>query len=60
MAFNKDLDYSIIEINSASENFGSKKIVVATKLIDQVLNECEIENYKQIQKIKGRDFEGTI
>ena len=36
LAYNKDLDYSIIEINSASENFDNKKIVIATQLLDQV------------------------
>jgi len=60
LAYNKNLDYSIIEINSASENFDNKKIVIATQLVDQVSKESEIGNYKSIQKIKGKDFEGTI
>ena len=60
LAYNKNLDYSIIEINSASENFDNKKIVIATQLVDQVSKESEIGNYKSIQKNKGKDFEGTI
>ena len=60
LAYNKNLDYSIIEINSALENFKNKKIVIATQLLDQVSKECEIANYKLISKIKGKDFEGTI
>ena len=56
LAYNKNLDYSIIEINSASENFDNKKIVIATQLVDQVSKESEIGNYKSIQKIKGKDF----
>jgi len=60
LAYNKNLEYSVIEINSASEQFNSKKIVIATKLLDQALKECEIETYKLIGKIKGQDFEGTI
>jgi len=60
LAYNKNLDYSIIEINSASENFDNKKIVIATQLLDQVSKECEIGTYKLIEKIKGKDFEGTI
>ena len=60
LAYNKNLDYSVVEINSVSENFDSKKIVIASQLLDQVSKECEIENYKLIEKIKGKDFEGTI
>tara|TARA_Y100000590_G_scaffold211338_1_gene239488 strand:+ start:2641 stop:5403 length:2763 start_codon:yes stop_codon:yes gene_type:complete len=60
LAYNKDLDYSIIEINSISEYFGNKKIVIATKLLDQVSKDCELGTYKLIHKIKGKDFKGTI
>ena len=60
LAYNKNLDYSVVEINSVSENFDSKKIVIATQLLDQISKECEIGNYKLIEKIKGKDFEGTI
>jgi len=60
LAYNKNLDYSIIEINSASGNFNNKKIVIATQLLDRVLKECEIGTYKLIEKIKGKDFEGAI
>jgi len=60
LAYNKNLDYSIVEINSVSENFDNKKIVIATQLLDQVSKECEIKTYKLIKKIKGKDFEGTI
>jgi len=60
LAYNKNLDYSIIETNSSSENFDNKKIVIATQLLEHVSKECEIENYKLIEKIKGKDFEGTI
>jgi len=60
LAYNKNLDYSIIEINSPLENFNNKKIVIATKLLDQVSKDCELGTYKVIEKIKGSDFNGTI
>ncbi len=60
LAFNKNLDYSIVEINSDLGNLDNKKIVVATQLLDQVLKECEIGGHKLIKKIKGKDFEGTV
>ena len=60
LAYNKDLDYSIIKINVASKNFDGKKIVIATRLLDQVLKECEIVNYVLIKNLKGKDFEGVV
>ena len=60
LAYNKNLDYSIIEINSSPESFSNKKIAIASKLLEGTLKECGIEKYKLIQKIKGKDFEGTI
>ena len=60
LAYNKNLEYSIVEINSALENFKNKKIVVAAKLLDQVSKDCEIGDYKLIKKIKGKDFEETV
>ena len=59
LAYNKNLNYSIIELNSVLENFDNKKIVIATELLDQVSKECEIGAYKLVEKIKGKDFDGT-
>ena len=60
LAYDNDLDYSIIKINAASKDFDSKKIVIATRLLDQVLKECEIGNYVLIKNLKGKDFKGTV
>ena len=60
LAYNKDLDYSIIKIKAVSKYFDNKKIVIATRLLDQVLKECEIENYILIKDLKGKDFEGAV
>ena len=60
LAYNKDLDYSIIKIKAVSKYFDNKKIVIATRLLDQVLKECEIENYVLIKNLKGKDFEGAV
>ena len=57
LAYNTDLDYSIIEINSEEKNFSNKKIVVATKLLDQVLKDCGIETYQLVKKnLKLRSY----
>ena len=60
LAYNKDLDYSIIEINSELKNFDSKKIIIATQLLDQFSKESEIGNHKLIKNLKGKDFEGVV
>ncbi|MDC0472677.1 isoleucine--tRNA ligase [Pelagibacteraceae bacterium] len=59
LAFNNSIDYSVIEI-SELENFREKKIVVATKLIKDVIKLCEVKNFKIIKNFKGTDFKNTI
>ena len=60
LAYNKNLDYTIIEINDSSSNFNNQKIVIASKLLDTVVKECELKKYKKINSFKGEDFKGTI
>jgi isoleucyl-tRNA synthetase len=60
LAYNKDLDYSIIKIKTASKDLDNKKIVIATRLLDQVLKDCEIRNYVLIKDLKGKYFEGAV
>ncbi len=59
LAYNKDIEYSLIEINSL-ENFKDKRIVIASKLIESVMKSCEITSYKTLKQFKGSDFNGTI
>ena len=59
LAFNSNIDYSVLEI-SELDHFKEKKIVVATNLINSIIKECEIKNYKILKNFKGNDFEGTI
>ena len=58
LAYNSNIEYSILEINSL-ENFKEKKIVVAKNLIDQITKDCEIKNYKILQNFKGSEFKGV-
>jgi len=60
LAYNKDLEYSIIKIKKSSLDFDNKTIVIATKLLNTIMKECEIEKYENIQTLKGQDFQGTI
>ena len=59
LAFNEGLDYLIIELNDEGE-FKDKKIVIAEALLDSFLKECDIKNYKNLKKFKGKEFRGTI
>ena len=59
LAFNSNIDYSILEIDDL-EFFKEKKIVVAKNLIEAITKECEIKNYKEIKTFKGSELTGTI
>ena len=59
LAFNSNIDYSILEIESL-QNFKEKKIVVATNLVKEIVNACEIKSYKELRKFKGSEFLNTI
>ena len=59
LAFNKNLDYCIIQIEDDG-NFKNKKIVIAKDLLDSVIKDCEISNFKEINKFEGKQLEGTV
>jgi len=59
LAYNDNLDYLLIEINDEGD-FKNEKIVLAEALLDSVIKECEIKNYKNLKKFKGKDFKGTV
>ena len=59
LAFNKNLDYCIIQIEDDGD-FKNKKIVIAKDLLDSVIKDCEISNFKEINKFEGKQLEGTV
>ena len=59
LAFNKSIEYSLIEINDL-DHFKEKKIVIATNLVNSIVKSCGIENYKILKTFKGSEFSGTI
>ena len=59
LAFNSNIEYSLLEIDDL-EFFKEKKIVVAKNLIETIIKECEIKNYKEIKTFKGSELVGTI
>jgi isoleucyl-tRNA synthetase len=59
LAYNEALDYVLIKLNDDGD-FKNRKIVIAEALLDSVIKECSIKNYKEIKKFKGKDFKNTI
>ena len=58
LAFNSNIEYSLIEINKL-EHFKDTKIIVATNLIESICKSCGITNYKVLKNFKGSEFQGT-
>ena len=59
LAYNEALGYLLIQLNDDGD-FKDRKIVIAQALLDSVLKECSIKDYKEIKKFKGKDFKDTI
>jgi len=59
LAYNESLDYIILEINDEGD-FKNRKIVIADALLESVVKECGLKNYKKIYTFKGKEFNNTI
>ena len=59
LAYNEALDYVLIQLNDEGD-FKNKNIVIADALLNSVVKECSIKNYKIIKKFKGKDLKDTI
>ncbi len=59
LAFNETLDYVVLEINDEGD-FNNRKIVIADALLESVVKECKLKNYKKIHTFKGTEFKNTI
>ena len=59
LAYNESLDYVIIQLNNKGD-FNNRKIVIAEALLNKVVKECEIKDYKKLKTFKGKEFKNTI
>ena len=59
LAYNEALDYVLIQLNDEGD-FKNKKIVIAEALMESVIKECSINNFKEIKRFKGKELAGTI
>ena len=49
----EDYDYSFIKV-------GEEIYIMATELVDKVMEICDIKEYKEVNRLKGKDLAGTI
>ncbi len=59
LAYNEALDYVQLEINDDND-FKNRKIIVAEALLQSVINDCKLKNYKKIKTFKGKELKETI
>ena len=59
LAYNESLDYVILQLNDEYD-FKNRKIVIAEALLDSVVKECELKDYKKLHTFKGTKFKNTI
>ncbi len=59
LAYNEALDYLILEIHDDGD-FKNRRIVIAEALLESVIKECNLKNYKKINTFKGKEFKNTI
>ncbi len=53
IALNKEFEYSLVQA-------GGRQLVLASKLVDEVMKTCEIAEYQVVQTWKGEELEGVI
>ncbi len=58
LAYNESLEYLLIEIKDDG-NFKNKKIILAEALLESVVKDCKIKNFKTLKKFKGKNLKGT-
>ncbi len=58
LAYNQSLDYNLVQINEGQ--LQGKKIIVAEALLESVIKDCAIGDFKIIKKFKGKELKGTI
>ena len=59
LAYNEALDYVLLELNDDND-YKNRKIIVAEALLESVINECKIKNYKKLKTFKGKELKQTI
>ena len=53
LAYNRDISYSVLELDK-------KKIIVAEKLVNSVVESCSLGKFKILKTFKGNEFKNTL
>ncbi len=59
LAYNENLTYLLIKITDDGD-FKDKEIIIAEALLESVIKDCNINNYKISKKFLGKEFKGTV
>ena len=59
LAYNRNLDYSLLKIESL-EFFNETKIIVASKLIENIVKSCGIKKFEILKEFQGDELKKTI
>ena len=59
LAYNDNIDYSLLQIDKI-DDFEGNKIIVANDLIESFISSCNIKNFKKLKSFKGKELKGTI
>ena len=65
ISLGEDFDYSIVEVaEGENTNFVKgntvERYIIASDLVEKVMKIAEITNYKEVQKLKGKELEGVL
>ena len=60
LAYNNNIKYSVIQIGKDTKDFKNKNIIIASKLINRVSEECNFKDFKVLKEFNGHDLKNTI
>ena len=58
-----DFDYSIVEAENVTNGVNGSNVeryIIATELVQKVMEIAEIKDYKEVQKLQGKELEGVL
>jgi len=60
LAYNSKIKYSIVKIGGDTEHFKNKNLIIASKLVNRVSEECNFKDFKILEEFNGNDLKGTF
>jgi len=60
LVYNDKIKYSVIQMGKDVGDFKNKNVVIASKLINKVSEECNFKDFKILKEFNGEEFKNTI